>query len=380
MWNRRLCFLLLLGEGVYLGMLYNYQGIRLMLCFLIFLPLVCLLLLLLSLPACRVVLRTGQDVSTRGEQVEVRVAVENRGLFPVSRVLVCVRWKAPGQKEVRMKRWICGLGRGCRGEAVFALSPQHCGQARFRVSRVRVYDYLALFCLPGKVFLEGRFFERRCSGNQELCIAPRVDPVSREEKELFSPVHRGEEDGDLVLRDYRPGDSLRRIHWKLSEKLDRLQMRDQEPEGLPALYLDFSPGLRRQPDQWDRYLDRACSLLYFLAGEAEALQVPAVVIWKEETSQREGGAFQGNGGGFSKGAGAFRGNGGGFSKGGKVSRGDAEGFSKDGDVFRKAEISSVESLLDWMRLWLFTGAEFDECVDLQSFLRLGEDGVLYPEE
>ena len=48
MWNRRLCFLLLLGEGVYLGMLYNYQGIRLMLCFLIFLPLVCLLLLLLS--------------------------------------------------------------------------------------------------------------------------------------------------------------------------------------------------------------------------------------------------------------------------------------------------------------------------------------------
>ncbi len=157
-------------------------------------------------------------------------------------------------------------------------------------------------------------------------------------------------------------------------------MRDQEPEGLPALYLDFSPGLRRQPDQWDRYLDRACSLLYFLAGEAEALQVPAVVIWKEETSQREGGAFQGNGGGFSKGAGAFRGNGGGFSKGGKVSRGDAEGFSKDGDVFRKAEISSVESLLDWMRLWLFTGAEFDECVDLQSFLRLGEDGVLYPEE
>ncbi len=56
------------------------------------------------------------------------------------------------------------------------------------------------------------------------------------------------------------------------------------------------------------------------------------------------------------------------------------GFSKDGDVFRKAEISSVESLLDWMRLWLFTGAEFDECVDLQSFLRLGEDGVLYPEE
>ena len=114
MWNRRLCFLLLLGEGVYLGMLYNYQGIRLMLCFLIFLPLVCLLLLLLSWPACRVVLRTGQDVITRGEQVEVRVAVENRGLFPVSRVLVCVRWKAPGQKEVRMKRWICGLGRGCK--------------------------------------------------------------------------------------------------------------------------------------------------------------------------------------------------------------------------------------------------------------------------
>ena len=172
MWNRRLCFLLLLGEGVYLGMLYNYQGIRLMLCFLIFLPLVCLLLLLLSWPACRVVLRTGQDVITRGEQVEVRVAVENRGLFPVSRVLVCVRWKAPGQKEVRMKRWICGLGRGCRGEAVFALSPQHCGQARFRVSRVRVYDYLALFCLPGKVFLEGRFFERRCVLRPEWTLSP----------------------------------------------------------------------------------------------------------------------------------------------------------------------------------------------------------------
>lgn len=376
MWNRRLCYLLLLGEGAYLFMLYDYQGLRFLVGFLLLFPLVCLLLLLLSVPACRVELKTRPEVFTRGEQAEARVLVENRGLLPVARVLVCICWAPPGQREVRMKKWVCGLGRGCKREAVFVLSGQHCGRAGLRVSRLRVYDYLGLLWFPRRVHSRenltrktgGHPFRRNNSRGKreyrELCIVPRVDPVSRQEAELLSPGYRGEEDGDLVLRDYRPGDSLRRVHWKLSEKLGRLQMREREPEGLPGLYLDFSPGLRTQPDQWDRYLDRACSLLYFLAGEAEALQIPAEVVWKE------------------------------------------------GESFRKEEITGVESLLDWIRVLLSTegsggsagggglfaesvsgksrrerksgesavGAGNFELTDPRSFLRLGEDGVLYPGE
>ena len=70
----------------------------------------------------------------------------------------------------------------------------------------------------------------------------------------FSEIHD--------LREYRPGDSLHEIHWKLSAKTDKLIVREaEEPDlGLVVLSFDFS-GTRTQLDSTLRqllWLQRCC--------------------------------------------------------------------------------------------------------------------------
>ena len=97
----------------------------------------------------------------------------------------------------------------------------HCGAVYIQVSRGRVYDYMGLFCLP-----------RKAPGAMRVLIRPRQlrprelpDP----QKNIITywrPKAGGGFSENHDLRLYRPGDSLRQIHWKLSGKTGKLIYRE----------------------------------------------------------------------------------------------------------------------------------------------------------
>lgn len=166
----------------------------------------------------------------------------------------------------------------------------HCGFASLTLAKVRVYDYLGIFSLPaGK------------KGSAEICIIPVIAPVSSAVEEACSRILQGkggEKEGDLLLRDFQPGDSLHRVYWKMTAKGGDLQVRDFERSGSVSLFVHFSDGLREQADVWDRYLDRAASFLYFFAEECRlTMQVSVEVMWRQgdtffRCGIRDGGAVQ----------------------------------------------------------------------------------------
>ena len=86
----------------------------------------------------------------------------------------------------------------------------------------------------------------------------------------FSEIHD--------LREYRPGDSLHEIHWKLSAKSDKLIVREaEEPDlGLIVLSFDFS-GTRTQ-------LDSTLRQLLWLSGWLIDRGVPHQIDWIEPDS------------------------------------------------------------------------------------------------
>ncbi len=274
--KRRIYYLLLLGGCFGLIMLYNYEGLRFLLCCLIFIPLLCLLLLIPAAFSCRVSLDMGGQTMTRGEDTDFSMTVYNKGLLPVSGVHVCVSWMAPGEKKVKAKSRLQGLGRKERAELILELSAEHCGMAQLRVTKLYICDYLGLFSLP-------LFFPKKNQLNKEFGVLPRVTPILKEEAACFSqcpPEPSGE--GDVLLRDYRQGDSLHRIYWKLSVRTQELQIRDFEHSGQVALFLDFAPELKNTAELWDAYLDRACSLLYFLVQEGALNNRLVEVAWRGE--------------------------------------------------------------------------------------------------
>nr|WP_300662856.1 DUF58 domain-containing protein [uncultured Acetatifactor sp.] len=272
--SRRLCYLALLAMGGCLTMLYNYQGLRFLLGCLVTVPLGALLLALPGKFLCRVSLEAAQTEVMRGETAEFAVKVENRSLFPVARLRMELYWEATGDKAVRERMWLCGLAVKQGERFSLELFATHCGMAALTIRKASVCDFLGLFSLT---------VARR--ERAQVCVLPVIEPVSAQVLELCSlncANPGAEREGDLLLRDFRPGDSLHRIYWKLAAKEGELQVRDFERSGRVTLFLDFSDGFARQADNWDQYLDRACSMLYFFAQEGrQALQMSLEVVWRK---------------------------------------------------------------------------------------------------
>ena len=152
-----------------------------------------------------------------------------------------------------MPRWTCRIRAVHEMSGVwFALKPgegiptNHCGQLQCRLKRMKVYDYLGIFALP----LRG---ERECS----MLVEPIPQPYPREQliqKEklcTWQPKPGGFAENH-ELRDYRPGDSVRQIHWKLSAKTGDLILREPMVPRFPRVLVRLE--LKGSPDALDRIL------------------------------------------------------------------------------------------------------------------------------
>lgn len=271
--RRRICYLLLLAAGGYFIMLYNFQGLRFLFCCLVCIPLVSILFLIPLRFFCRADLSRGQDTAARGEQVELWLTAENRAWIPAARIQVELYWEAPGEKAVKIRKWFCGMGRTVVRERIPDLRAVHCGCGTMRVSRARVYDWLGIFSLPiGK------------SAPVRVCILPVASPVPRAVEQAYSGILRetgAEREGDLMLRDFQPGDSLHRVYWKMAARGGGLQVRDFERSGSLRVFLHFTGEL--SAEQWDRYLDMAASLFCFLAEESRlGAGISVEAVWRQE--------------------------------------------------------------------------------------------------
>jgi len=80
---------------------------------------------------------------------------------------------------------------------------------------------------------------------------------------LYGHHKRKGEGVELIhLRDYYHGDSLRRVHWKATARMGRLQVRETEQEHHQAfsLWIDPSPAVWPDPDQFEKMCSFAATL------------------------------------------------------------------------------------------------------------------------
>lgn len=96
-----------------------------------------------------------------------------------------------------------------------------CGALYFHFSRGRVYDYMGLFFLPCKPPADCRLMIRPRQKRPRDLPNPEKNIVT-----YWKPKAGGGFSENHELRLYRPGDSLRQIHWKLSCKTGDLIYRE----------------------------------------------------------------------------------------------------------------------------------------------------------
>ena len=172
---------------------------------------------------------------------QVKMGLENQSFYPVFRGNGSIHWEnlltgENGDKELELSL------RGKKEELVaFQGRSNSCGCIRFQFADWKVRDLFGIVA-----------FKRRAGISRDMVVMPhksRMDLalLSREgfdmESFKFSKNRPGDDPGETYdVREYRPGDSIRQIHWKLSGKLDEVMIREKSYPVDEAVLILAEPG------------------------------------------------------------------------------------------------------------------------------------------
>ena len=162
----------------------------------------------------------------------------------------------------------------------FTINSKHCGHLRISFKKVLAIDYFGITRFRKKF---SKSYDAIVSPEGfEIRVIPSSEYYSPEESEEYVPNKAGSDVSEVhQIRAYRPGDSLRQIHWKLTAKADEIMVKEAgEPlKYNMLLFLDLSrpDGTEGSPACYDALAETAVSLSEGLldAGLAHML------VWRQ---------------------------------------------------------------------------------------------------
>ena len=186
------------------------------------LPWLSLLLSLPAMAACRLSLHAPEAV-TLGQDAKVSCLGEGPLPLPKFRCKLRLQQGYTGKKET--------LSSGGN------LPTGHCGCLTLTPVKIRMQDYMGLFQLPLKSRACTRILVRPVPVEME-----KMPELKRYLVNAWRPKAGGGFSENHELRQYRPGDNLRQIHWKLSAKTGQYILREpmEALRGVALVTLELS--------------------------------------------------------------------------------------------------------------------------------------------
>lgn len=227
------------------------------------LPPLLLLLSLASMLSLRAEISAPDRVS-QGSDSELCVLFKTRALLPLSRVNIRLQLENRYDGEVNKTKYSYAGVLSSTGR--IPLPTGLCGMICISVTRLECRDLLGLFVI-----------RRRCTAKAVCTVLP--DPAAPDKcpdidacldsAVQLKPKYGGGYAEEHELREYRPGDTVNAIHWKLSAKSDQVIVREALEQVNNQVFLVLSrPGEN----------DRGLSCLYWLSLQLCQREIPHVIV------------------------------------------------------------------------------------------------------
>lgn len=216
----------------------------------------------------------------KGKAVTGKLLVKNRSFLPADRLRcrVCCENLLTGEKEYTNIPVAAPARSGVDTE--FQLKSRHTGKVRISLKSMVWYDLFGLF--RSRLSFRG---EAMAVG----MIAPNIFPMETQiaygestnmDSDEYSMKKAGYDPSEtFAIREYQPGDRIRQIHWKLTEKFDNLMVRDY---GLPiqnTILLLLETGYGTEEADAD-CLDALAEALYSVSQELLSQQIIHSIGWQ----------------------------------------------------------------------------------------------------
>ncbi|MDY5987399.1 MAG: DUF58 domain-containing protein [Lachnoclostridium sp.] len=219
----------------------------------------------------------------KDEEVKINVKLRNPGWMPVPEIRVKLSVEDRFAKKTTQLTGSAMLD--SRGEAVlgFRITSAYCGAIAFHLEEVEVRDYLGIF--SSRMELTGQ--------TQEISVIPgraeeiRFPGVGQQtfagEEARDSGSRAGDDPSEIYdIRAFRQGDTIHRIHWNMSAKMDELLVRDlgEQEEQMTVLLLDLRSRGNFSRNDWEIFLEHVAAMSGKLLEEA----CGHYVVWLDAAS------------------------------------------------------------------------------------------------
>ena len=283
MWKRITGYLAVLLLMAYLFFMYDDRVLSGMLVFTVLYPFASALFLALVRGKVRADPDRVPAMGEAGKEIRAGITVENRSAFFVLSYEVCVRIGSRCGGSGRKRRFRGALSPLGSETLWCGVRTALCGSTEIRLESVRIFDPLSVF-----------FLRRKEQKKAVVKVMPDFEPMAVEitrrtrefqaEAEEYASDRRGNDPSQIwQIREYRPGDPLRDIHWKLTAKEGELMVKEHSfPSGCAVLIRIELKRADYSEEGFSEMIRRAASLSVTLAEE----KCVHMAAWYEEKNER----------------------------------------------------------------------------------------------
>ena len=170
------------------------------------------------------------------------------------------------------------------GRNVFEITPVRCGSLTVRMTDVKTADLLGLFEFPVKSDEERTAVVLPSLYPLDVPDPERLISQNGEEPDAAHPGKKRDLQAFGDLREYTPGDPVRRIHWKLSEKTGRVLIRENEFLSENTVRLSLNP---LQGEPLPERIDRTVEALLSFSRSLNLAEIQHSVCWTDPSRQEQ---------------------------------------------------------------------------------------------
>lgn len=218
-WNVYL--IILAGSTAFYGIYDGYLSFLLLL-LTIFFPFFSFFISLYSMLKVKVSMQYMPTTVKKGEPLNAVLRIDTFSRLPVPMIIIKYfeynKTFCTDKEKSTLILYDCAAS-----DVTVHLDTSHIGCMYFEVLKIKVYDYTGLFCIPIKPPEVRSTF---ILPNLTPLVPMPVLPMDKVGGKGLKPKPGGGFAEDYDLREYRIGDPLNSIHWKLSSKLDELIVRE----------------------------------------------------------------------------------------------------------------------------------------------------------
>ncbi|CDE44577.1 putative uncharacterized protein [Clostridium sp. CAG:411] len=229
--KNRVAYVLFVAVGIYLAILYDRYPSVIVLWLLVIVPLVSGIFIPFWNHFVVVSASLENTVEQQGEKGTVWITIENKTILPVLQGVCYLTYQHELEERAESIKVPFSINARDREKIKVPFQCEHCGSVTFELKKVRVIDYFGIFAYTKKM-------------NEKLVLAvlPKCEEtedwqetsedVSQQDAvvDVSMDLYAGNSEEQRDIREYRPGDSLKWIHWKVSSKRQQLMTREFEEE------------------------------------------------------------------------------------------------------------------------------------------------------